>query len=423
MLNRRRFLAWTATAAPLALQGNSLLSNNKPSLLEAKLAADSDDWDRIRSLFPLDRKTVFLNNGTMGVSPYPVLQASIDSLQDSATHARYPGHNDKLEKLLAETIGSDHDEVAITKNVSEGINHICWGIPLKKGDEIILTSHEHVGGCAAWLHRARLEGLSIKVVDLKPTADQTMEAIESAIGPRTRVIAVPHVPCTIGQVLPVQDICRLAKMKGIISVLDGAHPLGMLQFNLHEIGCDYYAGCLHKWALGPLGTGYLYIKKERLAETRCTHVAAYSLDTFNMNAQPPALGELVDSASRFSYGSFSGALIEGATAALEFYHTMGPARIEQRSLGLARILQEKLLALPVELEMLTPLEARSRGAQISFRLKDKSNVEFVQEARKQHIILRHVGENDIDCVRVSTHYYNNESDLEALLECLVAYAG
>jgi L-cysteine/cystine lyase len=167
----------------------------------------------------------------------------------------------------------------------------------------------------------------------------------------------------------------------------------------------------------------LYIKKERLAETRCTHVAAYSLNTFNMNAQPPALGELVDSASRFSYGSFSGALIEGATAALEFYHTMGPSRIEQRSLALASQLQDRIMALPIHLDMLTPTEVRSRGAQISFRLKEKSNSEFVQEARKQHIILRHVGENDIDCVRVSTHYYNNESDLEALIECLVAYAG
>ncbi|MFZ9755627.1 MAG: aminotransferase class V-fold PLP-dependent enzyme, partial [Bacteroidia bacterium] len=356
MLNRRRFLAWSAAAAPLALQSRSLLNDTQLDVHLAQEALEQGDWSRVRALFPLDKNTVFLNNGTMGVSPYPVLEASIDSLKKSATKAHYPGHDGQLESLLAETIGANKDEIAITKNVSEGINHIAWGIALKKGDEIILSSHEHVGGCAAWLHRARLDGLSIKVIDLKPTADQTLEAIESAISSRTRVIALPHIPCTIGQVLPVKDICDLARSRGIVSVLDGAHPLGMIPFNLHEIGCDYYAGCLHKWALGPLGTGYLYIRKERLAQTRCTHVAAYSLDAFNMNAQPPALGELVDSAARFSYGSFSGALMDGAIAALEFYRSMGPERIAQRSLSLAADLQEKLMNSDISLEMLTPAE-------------------------------------------------------------------
>lgn len=108
--------------------------------------SDNFDWAAIRSMFPLGNDRIFLNNGTMGITPYPVLNAVQNSFETIAEKAEYPHHSDDLEKMLASIIGADPKEIGITKNVSEGINHICWGLDLKRGDEVILTEHEHVGG-------------------------------------------------------------------------------------------------------------------------------------------------------------------------------------------------------------------------------------------------------------------------------------
>ena len=387
---------------------------------------DKEQWSSIRTLFPLTNDRIFLNNGTMGITPYPVLNAVQQSFEHIAEKAEYPHHSDDLEKTLASIIGADAKEIGITKNVSEGINHICWGLDLKRGDEVILTEHEHVGGCLAWLHRAKVDGIVIKTFQLGKTANETLNHLNSAITKKTRVIAVPHIPCTIGQILPVKEICDLARSKNIISCLDGAHPLGMIQFNVRDIGCDYYAGCFHKWVLGPIGTGWLYISQQRMQQTRIFHVAAYSANEFNMRSNPPSMGPILDQASRYSYGTFCGPLHIGALKSLEFYQKIGPTRIENRVKYLAEKLQNSLLEMGDRIEMLTPTEPSSRGAQIGFRIKQskKENVNsgFVTFARSKQMILRHVAENGLDNIRISTHYYNTEEEIEQCVSLLKEYA-
>ena len=386
------------------------------------------DWKTLRSLFPLEKNRTFLNNGTMGITPYPVLEAVQKSYLHIAEKAAYPHHSDHLESELAQLLGVEAQEIGITKNVSEGVNHIAWGIDLQEGDEVILTQHEHIGGCAAWMRRAQLEKIKIKTVALGKNASETLDILKKAIGPKTKVMAVPHIPCTIGQVLPVKEICTLARERGIISVLDGAHPLGMIQFNLREIGCDYYAGCFHKWLLGPIGTGWMYIKKHRLNETKVTHVAAYSVNSFDMSQDPPEMALPNESASRYSYGTFGGPQLKGCEAALELYQQIGPGKIENRIRELHAYLRNTLLTKEDAVEILTPAENKSNAGQLGFRIsprycsKEKPNSGFVAYARKNGLILRYVGENGIDCIRVSTHYYNQESEIDRFFELLKGYA-
>jgi cysteine desulfurase/selenocysteine lyase len=421
-LERRKFLSLAALfAVKPTLQGTPLQLKDyafNPMLKGPEL------WKDLRTLFPLDPRKVYLNNGTMGITPFPVLHAVEKSFRTIAEEGAYPPHTDDLKMSLAGVIGADVSEVVITKNVSEGTNHACWGIPLKAKDEVIMTRHEHVGGSLPWINRSRLEGIVIKVVDLGKTAAETLENIEKAITKKTRVIAVPHIPCTIGQILPVKDICALARSKNIISAIDGAHPLGMIRFDVHEIGCDYYYGCLHKWLLGPIGTGFLYVRKEILDQTRCTHVAAYSSNSFNMSENPPGMSDLVPSAQRFSYGTFCGPLFDGGIKALQLYKEIGPENIETRVRGLAENLQNKLLELGKRIEMVTPVEAISRGAQISFRIKNGSATathDFQSECTKKNIVIRYVGESYLDCLRISTHYYNSEDDIDILVNELKKY--
>ena len=414
-VKRKSFLT---TAALLAAAGSRADIRNR--IAEIPAAADDEQyWSALRaSLFPIENGRIFLNNGTMGITPYPVLASLQKGFEHAASKGAYPGHTEDLQKAIAELIGCDADEIAITKNVSEGINHACWGIPLSKGDEVLMTTHEHAGGCIAWLHRANLDGIVIRTFPLGKTAEETLDNLKKAVTKKTKVIAIPHIPCTIGQILPVQEICDFAKSSNIITALDGAHPLGMIRFNVHEIGCDYYSGCLHKWALAPLGLGYFYIKKSMLNKTRCTHVAAYSSNEFNMANTPPTGGTLVENAHRFYYGTFCGPLFEAGLEALKLYKKIGPERIETRVRSLATYLQESLLALGEKIIMFTPTEAKSRGAQVAFRINNgnpKASSEFVTSLYSKKITLRYVGENNVDCIRVSTHYYNNREEIDTLV--------
>jgi selenocysteine lyase/cysteine desulfurase len=421
---------------------------------------DGPYWDFIRTLFPLKSDLTFLNNGTMGITPYPVLEALNKSFHHIAENGAYPMHDGSFEENLGQILGCKGSELAITKNVSEGVNLACRAISLKKGDEVIITLHEHVGGCAAWLYRAKTEGIVLKLAALGATAEETLKNIKSVKTKNTKVIAVPHIPCTIGQVLPVNEICAWAKANGIISAIDGAHPLGMLQMNLKEMGCDYYSGCFHKWLLGPIGTGFFYASEEILSRSAIHHVAAYSVDKFDMSTIPPSMGELVNKTARYSYGTFPGPMYDGAKAAMQFYQKIGPALIEKRVKylskevmnGLMEINDNPSLKFPV-IEILTPAEDASRGAQVGFRIHEypskigSSNAQVTKEgapmaitaisqslvpgtstpqasqrfcdfARKNNVILRYVAENNIHCVRVSTHYYNNKKDINRFFEVL-----
>jgi selenocysteine lyase/cysteine desulfurase len=396
---------------------------------DAETDLNTDDYfASVRELFPLKADRVFLNNGTMGVTPYPVLQAVNNEFKSIAENAAYPAHNGTLEASLAKIIGAKPEEIGITKNVSEGINHICWGIPLKKGDEVLMTTHEHVGGCAPWLHRAKLDGIVIKTFEIANTAAETLNRFEKAITSKTRAFAIPHIPCTIGQILPIKEMCTLARTKNIISCVDGAHPLGMIEFDVKDLGCDYYAGCFHKWVLGPIGTGWLYINENRIAQTKITHVAAYSLDNFNMNQNPPFLSDPINKASRYSFGTFSGPLWVGAEKALELYQKIGTNRIEERVKSLSGYLQNELLTIGDGIQMLTPIESISRGAQIGFKInsqktkKENPNAGFVNHARSKGIILRHVAENGLDSIRISTHYYNTKAEIDQCVKLLKEFA-
>lgn len=512
-MERKHFLTLGAGLTVGGLIGKSALNGEKISGAKTKISdlkfdlekpfpispegdvnhpeQDGPYWDFIRTLFPLKSDLTFLNNGTMGITPYPVLEALNKSFHHIAENGAYPMHDGSFEENLGQILGCKGSELAITKNVSEGVNLACRAISLKKGDEVIITLHEHVGGCAAWLYRAKTEGIVLKLATLGATAEETLNNIKAVKTKNTKVIAVPHIPCTIGQVLPVNEICAWAKANGIISAIDGAHPLGMLQMNLKEMGCDYYSGCFHKWLLGPIGTGFFYASEEILSHSAIHHVAAYSVDKFDMSTTPPSMGELVNKTARYSYGTFPGPMYDGAKAAMQFYQKIGPALIEKRVkylskevlTGLMEINNNSSLKFPVidpsrsqnavdnssnnslpitwkmhqnqgpVIEVLTPSEDASRGAQVGFRIHQhpskiavaniqstiaetplskstenqtgvpgtstpQASQRFCDFARKNNVILRYVAENNIHCVRVSTHYYNNKKDINRFFEVL-----
>lgn len=221
--NRRNFIRSASVLATATIAEMEAFASMQMLKTEDSSAIAADDeayWGNVRQLFPLSKKLIYLNNGTMGPSPYPVIEAVRDGMMEGDHHGGYGGWEATSEKL-AGFLGAEGAEVALTHNVTDGINIACWGVPLKRGDEVILTTHEHVGNAFPWLNRRKLHGIVIKTFSPGDTADETLNRIASLITKKTRAIAVPHIPCTQGQVFPVKEICALAREKGIYSVKMG----------------------------------------------------------------------------------------------------------------------------------------------------------------------------------------------------------
>lgn len=413
-MKRQEFLKYALLAYPtLATSIHSLATP-----LRAPENAETDDsfWNLVRMQFPLSHDTTYLNNGTMGVSPYAVIDAVYQRSVLVNSKGIYGGGDHEAMTALARFVGAEESELAFTHNVTEGNNLIAQGLPLKKGDEVIMSTHEHVGGALPWLNRAKQDGIVLKVISFGSTAAETLSIIEGAITKKTRVIALPHIPCTIGQVLPIKEIATLAKSKGIYSFFDGAHGPGMLNLNLHDIDCDFYSSCCHKWLLGPKGTGFLYVKKEKLDLLKPIMVGAYSDTGWDMLSTPPSMKGYAPGAHRFCYGTQSSELYAGIEAAVKFHETIGKNVIEGRVKYLTEYLRNKLKEIGSQVELVTPEEPASRAAVTAFRLKNMTMQVFQELAGKENFTIRTVAENNVNCIRVSTHIYNQTSELDRFAE-------
>ncbi len=415
--NRRNFIKSASALAALSLSEIDLMAATQQIKTEGKGVSPEDEnyWNNVRQLFPLTKDWAYLNNGTMGPSPYPVIEATKKWMLDGDQFGNYGGWESTATKLAA-FVGANEDEIALTHNVTDGINIACWGIPIKKGEEVILTTHEHVGNAFPWLCRERLDGIVVRAYTPGNTAEETLERIKALITNKTRAIATPHIPCTQGQIFPIKEICTLAREREIFSIIDGAHGPGMLSINLHDMGCDTYASCCHKWMLGPKGTGFLYVRKD-FQETLQTYFVGGGSDNgkWNMASVPISTGDYAKSAHRYYGGTQALGLYKGVDAAIDFIETIGMTNIHNRIKHLGAYVQDGLLAIGDKIELITPTEDRSRCAVNGFRIKGVEYTKFYSLCAENKIRIRSVAENGLNSLRVSTHIYNNKAEIDKLL--------
>ncbi|MCC6185731.1 MAG: aminotransferase class V-fold PLP-dependent enzyme [Chitinophagaceae bacterium] len=413
MSDRRNFIQKAALLAGAFAVGNYKL--NAQNILLEKPRDDESFWKNVRDQFPLNPEKIYLNNGTLGASPYSVIHAVQQHMMEVDVNASHGTLDKQVIKALAGFLNTNETEISLTHNVTEGINIVCWGLPLKAGDEVKITNHEHAGNASPWLNRWKISGIKLIVVSLGNTAEETLTNISKAITPKTKLINVPHIPCTTGQVLPVKDICTLARTRNIWSFLDGAHPTGMIQLNLEEIGCDFYAGCCHKWLLGTKGTGFLYVAADSRKWVQPIFAGA-GVDTgWNLKSTPIIYKGYSDNGHRYYFGTQNESLYQGIIKAIDFQQEIGRSLIEKRVKYLANYLQQNLLSMGSKIQMLTPKESISKAAIISFKIADKDISKLQNQCSQNNIITRFVPENDINCLRISTHIYNSISEVDSFL--------
>lgn len=411
--NRRNFIKNTAKLSLIPLLGIDQMAEKSSFTLNRKIDFNEErDWLELRNKFPLSKDRIYFNNGTMGPSPFSVIDAVNKKMLSVDTNADYGGWEDS-RKSLARFVKCEESEICLTHNVTEGINIICWALDLKAGDEILVTNHEHVGGALPWLNRAKLENLVVNYFELGKNANETLNNLKKKITAKTKLIAVPHIVCTIGQIQPIKEIVAIGKERNIKVFVDGAHGTGMLNLNLKDLGCDYYASCCHKWLCGPKGTGYLYVKKEALNDLKAHYVGAGSDNGWNVvNPPNPSMTGYANTAHRFDYGTQNASIWAGVDAAITMWENIGMDKIEARVKYLATHLQNSLLKFNSEyLEMLTSTEPESRGAVVAFRLKNMEYTKFQTMASEAGFRVRVVPENGVNCIRVSTHIYNSLDEI------------
>ena len=244
-----------------------------------EVARDEAYWARVRSAFRFESRYVWLSHGPGSAVPQAVLdrmKGYVDTLAHEPAHdapafrdLKESGSSQALRERMARTFGCDPAEIALTRNAMEGLATCLLGYDLKPGDEVLTTRLDYDACIAILRQRERRDGIRLKLVSIPApaaTAGEVVAAFEEAITPRTRMMLACHMLTGNGQVLPVRELAALARRRGILLVVDGAHSIGHLDFRLADLGCDCFAGSLHKWFLAPRGTGMLYIRRDRIKE-------------------------------------------------------------------------------------------------------------------------------------------------------------
>jgi selenocysteine lyase/cysteine desulfurase len=394
------------------IERNSIRTKSFSGGLQDYSPKDEKFWKLIRDQFPLNKNKIYMNNGTMGPSPYMVQESFVSKEEEVNQTGEYGGYDPAMERM-AKFVNAGKDEIALTKNVTEGINMIAQGIKIKSGDEVIITNHEHIGNGIPWFTRAKRDGVKIKVVALVNNSDEMLNKINDAITKKTRVIAVPHLTCTQGQVLPGKEISKLGHDKGLWVMLDGAHPAGMFPVDVKDLGCDYYATCGHKWMMGPKGTGFLYVKKEMIDTIEPLMAGGGTAVDWDYEN---GIKSFEKNAHRFFGGSQSAAIYTGLCTAADFLDDLGMKNVAARGKYLATYLRSELKNIP-NATILTPEEENSHASILGFKLK---NMEYgkLQSflTEKYNIRSRGVSESGLNALRISLHIYNSIDEVNILVK-------
>jgi isopenicillin-N epimerase len=252
------------------------------------VAADETYWREIQQGFTLDRTILNFNNGYTCPAPrvvHEALKRYLDISNQAPIHYMWNTLEPNVETVrrrLAAEAGCETDEIAITRNASEGLQIAQLGIDLQAGDEVVTTNQDYGRMLDTWDQRARRDKIVVKKISFPvPTTNlsELTSRIQAAVTPRTKVIHFCHITNLTGQLFPVQDISRFARSRGIKTIVDGAHAFAHFPFKLRDLDTDYYATSLHKWLLAPVGTGFLYVRRENIESTWPLTPAAASLST------------------------------------------------------------------------------------------------------------------------------------------------
>ncbi len=435
-MRRRGFLKGLAAALAAAptLPAVARIAGEHLDALARDLRAAADEpafWGRVQREFSLREGLLHFNNGSIGPTPVCIQaahKAYLDLLETDPYDYTWSGLPDhplaQVQEQAAAFLNAGTDEVFLTRNTTEGMNLIATGMRLEPGDEVLTTDHEHPGGVWCWLHMAHLHGTRVRQVHLPtpaPSKADLVARIEAGITPRTRVVSISHVNTTTGLRMPVAEIAALAHARGILLVCDGAQAPGMLAVDVKELQVDAYASSSHKWLLAPKGSGLLYVRRE--AQDRIKPVSVYAGSGGGSYYAPYTAG----SGTR----NTPALLAHGLT--LRFHELLGKERVQARALALNRYLRARLAPIAA-LAPVTPEDPELCSAMVSYQVQTMPVEALYQALHERGILIKRTAYNsvladnaipreNVAIIRLSTHVYNSEEQIDRLAAALAEILG
>jgi selenocysteine lyase/cysteine desulfurase len=391
-------------------------SSGAGSRSAAELASDEDFWAEVQRAFDVDRTIINLNNGGISPAPAVVIEQLIRDIK--FTNELPTIHNwqilqprmDATRIDLAKAFGCDPEEMAVVRNASEANEIMTLGIDLKPGDEVIVTNQNYGRMITTWQQRERRDGIVLKQISFKvpPPSDQyIVDLFKAAITPRTRVIEVTHITNLTGQIMPVREIMKLARPRGIEVFVDGAHAFAHFPFTRDELDCDFYGTSLHKWLHAPIGAGFLYVRREKIEK--------------HWPMMASAATQAKDIRKFEEIGTHPQANFNAISTALSFHHQLGAERKIARLRYLRDTWANALLKESPRVKVLSPLGANVGGA---IALVSVDGLEPGKLSAwlydKHRIVTTVINHAEFTGQRITPSVYTSRSEIDRFVEAMVA---
>jgi selenocysteine lyase/cysteine desulfurase len=418
-ISRRGFIGGTLTAAAggfaaglgeahvRAFGGQSLTPALSLDALKPTGPLDDAYWWKVRSQFNVVDGLTYMNNGTLGPMPRVVFEANeryMREIMEDPTNSGRAEEIDKVREKVAQFVGATADEIALTRSTTEGMNIFAHGFNWKAGDEVLYCTHEHGGGTGPYKTLEKRVGIKIVTVEIPSppqSVDQIVSIFEKAITPRTKAIMVSHVTYVTGLVTPVKELADLAHRRGLLISVDGAHPLGLMDLDLHAMGVDHYAAAGQKWLMCGTGTGVCYVKRdvqdriwELMGPPADPKRGARKYEEFGQRDVPSALG---------------------MGAAIDLQLAIGKKNIEARDRALSTRLRSGLKDIP-GVKLWTSNDPALSTALTLFSVRDIPMAN-VQKAimNRDRVYIRTMGTGNLNGCRAATHVYNMPEEVDKLI--------
>jgi isopenicillin-N epimerase len=399
-------VAWTAPLAAVT-DGRQAGQGVKP-LPPTPAKPDEAFWRMVRQQFLMPADLAVINAANLCPSSIPAIEAadritrSIDR-DPSMENRRAAGEaREAARRTLAETLRVTPEEILITRNTSEGNNFVSSGVVLGAGDEVVVQSDNHPSVNSAFREKAKRFGFTVNTVNVvspHPGTDYYVDAFAKAITPRTKIVAITHVSASAGDLMPAKEICRLARERGALSLVDGAQSFGVLDIDLSAMQPDFFTGSAHKWPCGPREVGVLYVNSRVQSRLLPSVVSLYT-------------GAVGISKTHGGLGQRDEGAMAGFAEALRFQAGIGRAVVEARSRALTQRLMAQLADVP-GVTMWTSRDPSRSAAIVTFKPGNADPAALAATLyQKERIACTGRGGADRPGIRLSPHFFNLESEID-----------
>lgn len=416
---RRQFLQTAVIGSVGALSLGGMRPKEELSRMEKGLPS----WvARARNQIPALRESHYFQTGAYGPSPQPVLEkmkSLLDLQNRGPADPRYlktmKEAEDSCRPLLAQNFGATPEEIALTHNTTSGLNTVLWSIDWKPGDELIISDEEHPALLLPTYNLKDRFGIQYKTIALD-NREAVVDQVISRLSPKTRLVAMSHVSRSSGRTVPARELADALHQRGVRLLLDGAQGPGNVPLQFHDLGCDYYAMCGHKWLLGPKGTGALFIRKEILETTAVSWTGSRAQSAFgyegNFTWKPDA--------RRFEFATRDLAKFGGFAHALEWLHALGWDQIHQRISELTGYASASVKANP-KFELVSPQSDALRNGILVLKMPPGNNARELYDRLGQDDQMLVSPVRDPENLRICIHFFNTKDEINAVLNRIDHY--